>query len=453
MALKIKARNIRIFIMFFLVLILAMAFAENKHPEQSDPHWNNPQIRVRLVHTVSSIDLKTHDPFFVKTIQGEKVCTMDKDSSATLSVKNGNLIFKSKAKTMSIKGLIIESPEPHGILEIKKVPYGVGWWWEGTQDRTYEGRFEIRTNEKNLLYIVVTLPMEDYLRGVVPSEIGSNSPKHALCAQAVAARSEALMALATGKYKGPYHDIGSDVDSQAFSGLVKCSPESDEAIKLTRGHALMFKGKPIAAYYASSCGGHTEDIRNVWQHRAHEEAYWDAAVFDGEQSFSYDLSKEQDLRKWLEDNPKVFCNPKQFDVPQWASKNFRWKREVSQKDLTAWVAEKKNIGKIKAIKAIRRGPSGRMIQAEFIGDKGILTIGPELTIRQVFKPPLKSASFVVDVEGDADLPEKFIIRGAGWGHGVGMCQTGAIAMANSGKSFHEILAHYYPKARVQKLYP
>jgi peptidoglycan hydrolase-like amidase len=434
-----------------MIIIAGKSLADSKdsNPEKK---YNNPLIRVLLINSISSFDILTHDSWSVQNLKGESTIKLDKESSATIALKDGNVVLKIGDKYYSAKGLVLESASPHGILEIKKVPYGVGWWWAGTQDRTYEGRFEIRPLEKGVLEVIVILPMENYLFGVVPSEIGASSPKEALCAQAVAARSEALMALSTGKYAGAHHDIGSDVESQAFTGKTKGTPESDEAVMATRGLALIHDGKPIAAYYASSCGGHTDDIRNVWPHRAGEKAYWGAAFFDGEKTFDLDLTKDEDLRKWLDDDPDVYCNPKKYKVPDWASKNFRWEREIGAEELTKRVALNKDIGRITGLKAISRGPSGRMIEAEFIGEKGTWKTGPELAIRQVFDPPLKSAAFVVDTRGTENRPEKFILRGAGWGHGVGMCQTGAIAMAHAGKTFHEILSHYYPSSKIEAMY-
>lgn len=449
-----RIRRIWVWFVFlsFMIIITGKSFSESKD-SNAEKKSDNPPIRVLLIISIPSFDILTHDSWNVKNLEGGSILKLDKESSATISLKDGNVVLKIGDKYYSAKGFVLESPTPRGILEIKKVPYGVGWWWAGTQDRTYEGRFEIRTLDKGVPEVVVTLPMEDYLLGVVPSEIGANSPKEALCAQAVAARSEALMALSTGKYAGAHHDIGSDVESQAFTGKTKSAPQSDEAVRATRGLALVHNEKPIAAYYASSCGGHTEDIRNVWPHRAGEKAYWNIASFDGEKSFERDLTKDRDLRKWLEDDPEVFCNPKKYKVPDWASKNFRWEREISAEDLTKRVALNKDIGRITNLKAISRGPSGRMIEAEFIGEKGTWKIGPELAIRQVFDPPLKSAAFVVDKEGPENRPEKFILRGAGWGHGVGMCQTGAIAMAHAGKTFREILSHYYPSSKIEAMYP
>ena len=220
----------------------------------------------------------------------------------------------------------------------------------------------------------------------------------------------------------------------------------------TRGCVLVFEGKPVSAYYASNCGGCTEDIRNVWPNRASDRAYWGAARFDGDATCTLDLTTEAGVRAWIESDPVVYCSPKHFKVPEWSKKYSSWTRDVPTTELTPRVALKKDIGRVLAIRPLRRGSSGRLIEAEFVGEKGSLKIGPELEIRQVLDPPLKSAVFVVDTKGPADRPEGFVIRGAGWGHGVGMCQTGAVGMANDGKGFREILAHYYPNAKVEKLY-
>lgn len=416
-------------------------------------NMNNPVIRVLLIHSVPEVTIVPACLWKVKKNDGAAIADLPALAEVKISIMDGKILFECSSGKFTLDSCTLEASEPCGIMEIKKVPFGVGWWWEGTQDRTYEGRIEIFPNAKGNLDVVNVLTMEEYLRGVVPSEIGPTSPQEALRAQAVAARSEALLALMTGKYAGAHHDIGSDVESQAFTGTTKRTAGSDESVLATRGLALIFEGKPIPAYYASSCGGHTEDIRNVWYERKGEKAYWDTAVYDGDESFNYDLSKEEDLRRWLEANPNVFCNPNKYNVPDWASKNFRWEREISAEELGKRIAStKKDIGRVKAIKALKRGPSGRMIEAEFIGDKDSFVVGPELAIRQVFDPPLKSAAFVVDSKGPEGRPDKFIIRGAGWGHGVGMCQTGAIAMAHSGKNFRDILAHYYPTSSVESVY-
>ncbi len=415
----------------------------------------NPPVRILIINTTPQIGMAAKAPRDLKTIEGQKLAALAVDDTTTFSVRNGRIAYEgASAGKGEANAIVLESPNGGEVL-IRKVPYGVGWSWEGAEDRAYEGRIEIYPGKDGKLSVIVVLPLEEYLLGVVPSEIGSTSPHEALCAQAVAARSETVEALITRKYAGENYDICSDVECQAFSGNKKRSPESDAAVRATRGLAMFHEGKPMAAYYASSCGGYTEDIRNVWPPRADQKGYWDCARFDGEGALDFDLTREDDMARWIAASPKSWCNPEFGNIPKWAQKNFRWTREVAADVIGARLAGAgKDIGHVQAIRAVKRGPSGRMIQAEFIGDKGKAVIGPELAIRQVFDPPLRSAAFIVETQGGtAERPEKFIFKGAGWGHGVGMCQTGAIAMANAGKTFREILAHYYPNATLMAVYP
>lgn len=413
-----------------------------------------PAIRVLLVDSLPSVTVVARDSCRIEDPDGIVLARLAAGTRFTLTVEDGRVRWDEPTGTGGRRDFLrVEPDRPAGVLRIEAVPFGVGWWWAGTQDRDYQGRLAAFPRDDGRIEVVLTQPVEDYLLGVVPSEIGPTAPLEAQRAQAVAARSEALQALASRKYAGPNHDIGSDVASQAFTGNTKRTVFSDEAVRSTRGLVMVFAGQPVSGYYASNCGGHSEDIRNVWPHRAGETAYWDLAGFDHGEPLAYDLTREEDLRRWLVDSPPAYCNPRTSPVPDWARANFRWERRVEAERLSAAVARHRDIGTVTAIRAVRRGPSGRLIEAEFVGTKGALVLGPELAIRQLFDPPLKSAAFVVDVEGPADRPAAFVLRGAGWGHGVGLCQTGAIVLATRGVGFREILRHYYRSASLEPAYP
>lgn len=417
----------------------------------------NPQIRVLVIDSMTSICVTPKPAWVIKDLTGKKLRELAPDQATTIVLTGGELRLLGKEATTGSASLgkdaiVLESPSDKGTLGVRQVPYGVGWWWESAEDRLYQGRVEIYPTSGGKLVVIVVLPLEQYLRGVVPSEIGADSPLQALCAQAVAARSAAILSLTSTIYSGPHSDICSDVACQAFSGVSRCTAASDNAVTATRGQILSFEGRPVSAYYASNCGGYSDDIRNIWPDRANDRAYWKADSFDGPGKCEFDLKTEDGVRKWLEASPDCFCNPAKYKVPTWATKNFRWTREVTVDELTSRVALKKDVGRVREIRAIKRGPSGRMIEAEFVGDKGSLKIGPELAIRQVFDPPLKSAAFVVDMKSVPGKPDTLVIEGAGWGHGVGMCQTGAVGMANAGIGFGQILNHYYPNATIEKLY-
>jgi SpoIID/LytB domain protein len=344
-----------------------------------------------------------------------------------------------------------QSDEPARVL-IKNVPYGVGWWWEGREDREYTGQLEIWPGSNGEIEIILELPVEEYLRGVVPSEIGPTAPLEALKAQAVAARSETITALVERQYAGDNYDICADVSCQVFAGKGRRNEATDQAISDTYGLIISYAGKPIPAYYASNSGGFTEDIQNVWPGRDRNIPCW-TGVADGVPDAPDNLRDEVTLRKWLSEKPDAFSNAERFDeLPEWSKKYFRWEVETSAEELTKLVARKKDIGRVLSIKPGKRGVSGRLIDVTFVGEKGEYTTGPELKIRQMWQPPLRSACFVVDTKGPADRSDTFIMKGGGYGHGVGLCQTGAMGRAVSGQEFTDILNHYYQQAEIIEAY-
>ena len=317
--------------------------------------------------------------------------------------------------------------------------------------RTYQGQITLQSRSSHSLEAIETVPLEEYLRGVVPSEIGADAPAQAQYAQAVAARSFSVLMLRGRGHKKHNYDICSTVHCQAYSGLTRTNSATDQAVSATRGLILTFGGKAIPAYYAALCGGHTEEIRHIWPVRSTENAYTGTARFDGPQQLSYDLTKDADFRKYLKDKPIAYCNPEQFKVLEWAGRNYRWHREFTAEEVTKFVAEKKNIGRVLAIKPGQRGQSGRYNAATFVGEKGTFTVDSEIELRRLFEPALRSGAITIDTSGTLQRPTHFMIDGAGSGHAVGMCQTGAMGMANAGKTFREILKHYYPKAEIQQL--
>jgi stage II sporulation protein D len=413
-----------------------------------------PMVGVRIVYTLDEIKATPSESYYLRVFDEETRVTLEPAQPLVIKTDGAAITATSGDKEL-LKGAVLDlTPgSPAGSLTIEKVPYGIGWWWAGVEDRDYEGKIQIRINENKKLDVVVTLPIEEYLRGVVPSEIGGDSPAEALKAQAVAARSETVTALRKRTYAGDHYDMCADVECQVYSGTKKRTEATDAAIKATRGLVLTYKDEPIPAFYASNCGGCSEDAWNVWPSRTGPVPYW-SSRFDTAEAPTIDLKTEEGARQWVTSEPDVFCNPKsRKDLPNWSTKNFRWKVETTADQLTALVAKKKDIGRVLAIKPGTRGPSGRLISATFVGEKGELEVGPELAIRQIWEPPLRSSCFVVDVEGGtAERPEKFTMTGAGWGHGVGMCQTGAVSRAVSGQDFRTILGHYYKDSEVKEAY-
>lgn len=418
-----------------------------------------PVVRARILYTLAEVPMTSESSWKVEVLD-----PASKDHRTAVAVGSWKIAADGREVKLTaadgselLRGpmLALQAQETSATLGIAKVPFGIGWWWEATEDRRYTGRLEARVNEAGKLDVVNVLPMEEYLCGVVPSEIGANSPAEALKAQAVAARSETVVALREQKYAGPGYDICADVECQAFSGATKRSAASDRAVYETRSLALFHHGEPFGAYYASNCGGYSENVENVWADRSGPKPYWSAHCdSDTTTSCPVDLTDEAALAKYILEPPAdVWCNPQvRHGLPSWSQKNFRWRVEKTADELTALVAKKKDIGRVLAVKPLGRGPSGRLLKAAFVGEKGTFEIGPELAIRQVIDPPLRSACFFVETEGDPQRPDKFVFVGAGWGHGVGMCQTGAVSRAMAGQDFRRILAHYYRESEVLPAY-
>ncbi len=414
----------------------------------------DPEVRVRIVYTLDQVEATPSGTWNVREIDGAKTWAIAADTDVKIAARpDGVAIVGAEGKDIAVsKGLTLETDAPENAFLLEGIPFGIGWWWESKEDRRYEGRLEARVTAEGKLDLVLIQPIEEYLRGVVPSEIGGDAPPEALKAQAVAARSETVVALRTGKYRGPHYDLCADVECQAFSGIGKRTSATDAAIQATRSLILSYKGDAIGAYYASNCGGHSENVENVWPDRSGAVPYWSGHA-DGPTTETLDLTSEPDFLRWLDSSPPVFCNPaRNSKLPSWSGRNFRWERKFTADELSTMVARRKDIGRVTAIRPGKRGISGRFIESTFVGEKGEISVGPELAIRQMVEPPLRSAAFVVTTEGPAGRPDSFTIRGAGWGHGVGMCQTGAIARALSGQDFKAILVHYYHEADVTAAY-
>ncbi len=429
------------FILYLSLLSLHLSFAQ--HLYQSEP-----AVRVRILNNTDTLKIIFNDDWLMTSETISKQI-LHNDSEAVFTMENDRIKIVEPGGESYIPHdkFILHSSSDTSTLIIKNVSFGVGWWWEGKEDRIYEGELHIYKTDENKFEVVVHLLIEQYLKGVVPYEIGPDSPLEALKAQAVAARSEAIIALNSKLYSGEHYDLTSDVECQVFSGNRGRTGKSDLAVELTKSLILCEKDKPINAYYASNCGGHSELIKNVWGDRPAPESY-NISQFDWEEQNDLDLSVEENVREWIFSNPPSYCNPNiNRELPEWSQNNFRWKREFTFDELTKMTSKGKDLGYLLDIEILKRGTSGRAYLTKFIFEKETTEAKGELKIRQMFSPPLRSSCFVID-----KTETGFVLHGAGWGHGVGMCQSGAITMANNGKSFEEILKHYYQKAELMRIY-
>ncbi|RJP73129.1 MAG: SpoIID/LytB domain-containing protein [Candidatus Zixiibacteriota bacterium] len=339
------------------------------------------------------------------------------------------------------------------------VKVGSGFQWESMADRTYRGIIEIRVGNDARLSAISELPLDQYLRGVVPAEMPAGYPPEALKAQAVAARSAVLAKLGTKHLNDPY-DFCANVHCQVYSGNVSEAESTNEAVEATRGEVITFEDRICDAVYSAVCGGHTEHKRNVWNppDEPYLQGLYDAPEKD-RPGFTLDLSKEKDLRRWIEEWPDVFCALNHDKLPTilaYSRKYFRWEVSYSRKELEDIIKKRteEDIGVLYDIIPLQRGVSGRLMEIEILGSRKNIRVKKELNIRRALSPTyLRSAAFVIDIEmGEMGTPLAFHFRGAGWGHGVGMCQIGAAVMALDDYRYPQILGHYYTGTEVRNAY-
>ncbi|MBN1548535.1 MAG: SpoIID/LytB domain-containing protein [Syntrophaceae bacterium] len=373
-------------------------------------------------------------------------------------------ILKKAAGTIRLinleNGQIFESSKPivfkGSPITLHEVPVGNGFHWEKSEERVYPETVRFELDNGGKLTVVNVLPIETYLLGVVPSEMSAKLHVEALKAQAVAARSELLSKLGIVHASDPF-DVCADVHCQVYSGLTRRTVKSDKAIKATTGLVLFYNGHICDAVYSAVCGGHGESAQHVWGNQApYLQGRYDCpARFNP----AYGLTSETDVQQWIDDRPRVYCNTLHRHCPEglaYTQKYFRWEVPYTQEELQSIVRRKtgRDLGWILDILPVQRGVSGRITKLAVIGSVDSVEVSGELEIRKMLSEnTLWSSCFYVERRGPEGLPPTgFLIKGAGWGHGVGMCQTGAAMMALTGKKYHDILTHYYPGAQIRRIY-
>jgi len=302
----------------------------------------------------------------------------------------------------------------------------------------YRGRVSVR-NTGGTLSAINVLPMEEYLRGVVPREIGTTAPLEALKAQAIAARTAAFTKL--GKHGTAGFDLCATVCCQVYGGASAEHSRTDEAVRATAGEVLVYSGRIADTPYHACCGGVTEDAATVW---GFSRPYL-RAVTCSRATQPPEVRSERGFRNWLRTPPRTYCSD---------HVRFRWTVRVPAAELSVILKSKGfNIGEPREIRLGERGPGGTLRSIVVRGTSGETRADSEYRIRQLLGSVMTfySGKFIVRRESSAAGPV-FVFEGAGWGHGVGMCQSGAAGMAADGWSYRRILTHYYPGTEVRRLY-
>ena len=374
-------------------------------------------------------------------------------------------VFQKATGTIQLRniesGQIFESARPIVLrgspITLYEVPVGNGYHWERTEERVYPEKIRFELDDAGKLVVINELPVEEYLLGVVPSEMSGEFPLEALKAQTVAARSELFSKLGVVHSSDPF-DVCADVHCQVYSGLSKRTHKSDRAVRSTTGCVLYDNGRVCDAVYSAVCGGHGESAEQAWRSRL---IPYLEGRYDGPYSYDQygDLESESNVKRWIDARPRVYCNSLHKHCPralEYTQKYFRWEVPVTQEELQSIVRLKtgRDPGFILDMLPVKRGVSGRITKLQIIGTGDTIEVNGELEIRKkLSENTLWSSCFYIEKRGPSGLPPTgFLIKGAGWGHGVGMCQTGAATMAICGKKYEEILGHYYHGARIKCVY-
>ncbi len=354
--------------------------------------------------------------------------------SGTIVARNGGTVIRNPSV------LWFTPKKSSETLTVSDVPTGTGGSQldTGSEDRRYWGAVYVTLDRDGSLLAANAVPEDKLLAGLVPAEMYPDAPQAALEAQAIAARTELLQKIGRRNLTDPFL-LCSTQQCQVYAGAGKEDPRTTKAVEMTRGIVMLRDGGGMVdVRYSASCGGHTEDNDAIWGGPA------DPSLRGRADDPKASMSKitDDNLDAFLDGGKDAWCNQSKL-----AKTRFRWTEKLRADDLTARVSvEYPEIGRIKTISSKQRGVSGRIGVLVIKGDKSSVEVTGDLHIRRLLGG-LKSTLFEVAREGDS-----FVFRGAGFGHGVGMCQMGAIGMASAGKAHDKILGHYYRGTHLHRLY-
>jgi len=358
----------------------------------------------------------------------------------------------------------VASDDIHRLITLDPVIAGRGFHWEKHIAVTVAGDLIIR-NHQGILVVINELPVEDYLMSVATSEMGADCPSALIEAQTIVARSW-LLAAVEQKHRALGMDVCNDDCCQRYQGAAQITAHSRRGVAATRGQLLVVDGEICDARYSKSCGGMTERFEHIWPGPA-QSCFKVFSDTPPENKVTMDLSSDRAFESWLTHPPHSYCSP--AFIPETKLTHylghvdeqgsyFRWVVKYSQTDITNLLNTKLNLNATQVLKLSpeNRGGSGRLNRLTIhykTGDQiRTQTLMSEYEIRRVLHQGfLYSSAFLVET-GSETPPDSFTLKGAGWGHGVGLCQIGALGMALAGLDARTIVEHYYPGAQLTTKY-
>lgn len=374
--------------------------------------------------------------------------------SEVMQKASGEVVCENHRITDGLR--IIPLNEEQARIKLENVIVGIEFHWQHLQTEELEGVLEVNFNHAGKLVAINEIGIEDYLASVNSSEMTAECPAELLKAQTIAARSTILATMGKHHYGEEFH-LCADDHCQCYHGAANVTEISRKAAVDTWGENLLYNGAVCDARYAKICGGVMESFPYVWDDR--EIPYLIAGV-DGVASIAYPLDSEEKAKDYVDSSPDVYCNTSKYPIaaslPYNSKDLFRWQVSYSRSELQELMQRKigEEFGELIDLQPVQRGPSGRLVYLDVIGSKKTIRIGKELAIRRALSDShLYSSCFYIIRERDATgAISRFTLKGAGWGHGVGLCQVGATVMAQQGFNYKRILEHYYKGAKLKKLY-
>ncbi len=412
------------------------------------------------------------------------VCGSQRCGKQVVELSEGRILWENAL----YDELLFEPTDAHSSFTLEDVTIGVNFHWERKEAQTFLGKLRFIVEDNNICAIN-ELPVETYLTSVISSEMRATSSLELLKAHAVISRSWLLAQMEQRKaennnvekqpsffktneeivrwYDREDHkrfDVCADDHCQRYQGITKAANKHVvEAIQQTAGEILTSHGEICDARYSKCCGGAVEEFQYCWENikKPYLQALPDALP---DTTPLPDLTDEAVACQWILSSPNAFCNTTEQkvlsqvlnDFDQETTDFYRWNQTYSQAEVKQLLEEKLEVqfGDIIDLVPLSRGKSGRIYRLKIVGKEHTLIIGKELEIRRALsKSHLYSSAFIVEKADIKDgVPQKFIIKGAGWGHGVGLCQIGAAMMGKQGYRYEEILLHYYKGAEITKAY-
>jgi stage II sporulation protein D len=441
-----------------------------------------PMISVGVVTAVESVDFVLEHSF--RLANGTEVSP----GTLTAEVSGDGVRLTRDGREISAGKVVELTPSDLSAATflVPLVKIGIGFHWERYEPQRFNGSIRLQASN-GAFSLINVLGIEDYLTSVISSEMSATSDPELLRAHAITSRSWLLAQLTPWKVNFPVEpvpesasrerirwydrenhaefDVCADDHCQRYQGLTKATTAAvREAINDTYGQVLLHEGSVCDARYSKSCGGMSEDYRAAWQD---VEVTYLSATICGAAWPSPDhlpLTSESNAREWIAGGPPAYCNtsdPKVLakilpDFDQETVDFFRWQRTLSQDEVRDLLARKVglDVGNVLSMEAVERGRSSRIIRLKITGDRDSVIIGKELEIRKGLSTShlLSSAFFVEDGPQSNGVPRYFMMRGAGWGHGVGLCQIGAATMAEQGRDALQILRQYFLNTEIKRLY-